>query len=260
VGLAAGLAACGARDRIADAARQPNAATPERAYSAPPTVTTASRLAGGRIQLEGRARPGAQVRLATPAGAAILARADGRGAWRLRLPPDVGLRLFGLSMSEGARIVQAEGYLAVTPRGAAAQLRAGAGAVVLSPGGAAPHILAVDFDRQGGAVVSGDGAPGTPVILKADGSPRGQLRVDAGGRFSLALNEPLTPGDHRLEAVGPGPGAASAAVTVPVSAAAPLTQGPFRAARAPFGWRIDWMTPGGGVQTSLIIAPQEAAS
>jgi hypothetical protein len=73
----------------------------------------------------------------------------------------------------------------------------------------------------------------------------------------MALNEPLTPGDHRLEAMG---GKTAAAVTVPVSAAAALTDGPFRAVRTPFGWRIDWMTPGGGVQTTLLITPGEAMS
>jgi len=226
---------------------------------------TAVATVAGRTLLEGRAAPDAQVRLATPAGAAVLAKADGGGQWRLRLPPGAGLRLFGLSMTEGERTVQSEGYLAVAPAGGvralAAQLRAGAGALVLTDippvSGAAPHILAVDFDRQGGAVVSGGGAPGADVILKVDGAPHGRLRVDAGGRFSMALNEPLTPGDHRLEAVGAD---VSAAVNVPVSAAAPLTAGPFLAARTPFGWRIDWMTPGGGVQTTFLIAPSETMS
>ena len=44
------------------------------------------------------------------------------------------------------------------------------------------------------------------------------------------------------------------------SAAAPLTAGPFLAARTASGWRIDWMTPGGGVQTTFLIAPPETMS
>ena len=41
---------------------------------------------------------------------------------------------------------------------------------------------------------------------------------------------------------------------MPVSAAPDLTV-PFRAARSGAAWRIDWMTPGGGVQSSLILDP-----
>jgi hypothetical protein len=256
--LLSALAACEARNRVADTeGKSAGATTPERAYSAPPAVTAATRLSGGRILLEGQAQPGTRIRLATPAGAAILDEANWQGRWLTRVPASSNLRLFGLSMTAGARTVQAEGYLAVTPRGVAAQLRAGAGARVLAVGGGTTRILAVDFDHQGGAVVSGTGHPGAPLIIKTDGGSRAQLRIDADGRFSMALNEPLTPGDHRLEAVD---GDTAAVVTVPVSAAAALTDGPFRAARTPFGWRIDWMTPGGGVQTTLLITPREAVA
>ena len=36
----------------------------------------------------------------------------------------------------------------------------------------------------------------------------------------------------------------------------PRTQpldGPYFAASVPFGWRIDWTTPGGGSQTTLLL-------
>ena len=42
-------------------------------------------------------------------------------------------------------------------------------------------------------------------------------------------------------------------MTIATSPAAPLVYGPVRADRTPMGWRIDWMTPGGGVQTTLLI-------
>jgi len=38
---------------------------------------------------------------------------------------------------------------------------------------------------------------------------------------------------------------------------APLTLGHYRAAREKDGWRIDWMTPGGGAQATLLLAPEE---
>jgi hypothetical protein len=189
--------------------------------------------------------------MATPAGQAVFARADHRGLWRIALPAAADLRLLGLSMSQGARTIQAQGYLAVTPEGDLAQLRAGAGALVVASPGGGLRILAVDFDRQGGAVVSGIGAPGVDVELAVDGAARGAARVDAGRRFVLALNEPLAPGDHRLEL---RQGAGRAEVAVSVSPPAPLIGGPFRAERVAAGWRVDWLTPGGGLQGTLIVA------
>ncbi|WP_395443792.1 hypothetical protein [Caulobacter sp. UC70_42] len=43
------------------------------------------------------------------------------------------------------------------------------------------------------------------------------------------------------------------AIAVAVSPAAPLVNGPVRADRTAAGWRVDWMTPGGGIQTTYLI-------
>ena len=167
--------------------------------------------------MAGRATAGSRVRIAAPGGDAVLARANGGGAWRAVLPGAPDVRLFGLSMIEAGRGVQAQGYLAVTPRGMAAQLRAGAGAVVMGPA-RDPRILAVDFDRKGGTVVSGMGPPMTALKVWIDGRERAEARVDAAGRFSLPLDEPLGPGAHELEV---GQGGARDAARVAVSPAAP---------------------------------------
>ncbi|MBA3812355.1 MAG: hypothetical protein H0X27_12065 [Caulobacteraceae bacterium] len=186
----------------------------------------------------------------------MTAQADGAGAWRAVLPASPVVRLFGLSMIEAGRPLQAQGYVAVTPEGSAAQLRAGAGAVVMGAPTREPRILAVDFDRKGGTVVSGAGPPMAAPKLRIDGRERGDVRTDAAGRFSLALNEPLAPGSHELEV---GQGAPRDPVRAIVSPAESLTLAPFVAARTETGWRIDWMTPGGGVQTTLLIAPRGPA-
>ena len=170
------------------------------------------------------------------------------------IPGAGDVRLYGLSMSDGARTIQSQGYLAVTPEGEVAQLRAGGGGLAFTGAVRGLRILTIDFDDQGGAVVSGNGTPGGGVGLTVDGAPRGSAAVDAQGRFTLALNEPLAPGDHRVEATQ---GAARASAAVQVSPAAPLTGGPFRAERTGPGWRIDWITPGGGVQSTLILTGRE---
>lgn len=250
------LCACGARNTGAADAR---AAAVAAANATPPSLTSADVAPEGHIDLVGRAAPNSRVRLATPQGQAQFAAADDNGAWRVILPASTQLRLFGLSMqdADGKRTVQSEGYLAVSPEGDAAQLRSGAGAVVAMRGSTGVRILAVDFDRQGGAVISGQASPGVSIITRVDGVQRGQGPSDAQGRFSMALSEPLARGSHDIEVADGGNRARAAAL---VSPAAALTQAPFRAERSPTGWRIDWMTPGGGVQSTLMITTSEPST
>jgi hypothetical protein len=179
--------------------------------------------------------------------------ASGKGAWRARLPASDAVRLFGLAAIDHGRTVQSEGYLAVTPGGLSAQLRAGAGARVIVAKGPL-RILSIDFDRKGGVVVSGIGPPGATVSLMADGAARGRVLADADGRFTFPFDEPLTSGSHTLEAVD---GAARSGASVILTPPAPLTAGPYRAAREADGWRIDWLTPGGGAQATILLTPEE---
>jgi hypothetical protein len=251
----AGLAACGPKPRTeVQKTEQGGETAPGRAYVAPPSLLSAARTSGGRIALSGAAAPGSRVRLATPAGAVVFADVDAKGAWHAVAPASPDVRLFGLSMTDKDRTVQAEGYIALMPDGAAAQLRAGAGAIAFGQATRDLRIAAVDFDRQGAAVVSGMGSPGAAITVRADGIQRGQASVDADGRFTLPLTDPLTPGDHQLEATDTDH---KVTATATLSPAPPLAHGPFRAAKSATGWRIDWLTPGGGVQTTLLIQTAE---
>lgn len=247
--------ACGPGTAPAAAAAASHREVAEQAYRPPPATVAVERLATGGVRLAGVADPGAQVRLATPAGSAISTVADRQGGWVLFTPPAAEPRLFGLSMVEGEHVIRAEGYLVVTPRATAAQLRAGAGARVLGPPAASARIEAVDFDRKGGAVISGLGAPGERLSLSVDGAPRGRLTAGTDGRFSLALDEPLAVGARHLD-VSDAHGVSG--WVVEVSPAAPLADSAFRATRAASGWRIDWLTPGGGVQTTILAGQGEA--
>lgn len=256
--LVSALAGCApAPGAQTNQARSPESTEAERSYSAPPAVVGAQRLTGGRVLLSGVAPAMVRVRLASPAGVANFTSADRAGAWRLVLPAASDLRLFGLSASRSDRSIQAEGYLAVTPNGLAAQLRAGSGAVVLDGRQSKVAVLAADFDRKGGVVLSGMAPPGATISLAVDGATRGPTRAGADGRYLLALNEPLRPGDHVL-AVASGGENETTALTI--SPAEPLTTGPFRAYRAPGAWRVDWLTPGGGVQSTVLFDLAEPGS
>jgi hypothetical protein len=251
--LAGVLAACG--DRRGATAQRPTGspAEGEAAYRPPPVANFSQRLAGGMILVGGSADPGTHVRLSSPDGMITPASESGPGAWRARLPPSQTVRLFGLAAVDHGRTVQSEGYLAVTPGGSSAQLRAGAGARVIAPRGVL-RILAIDFDRKGGVVMSGAGSPGETVSIVADAVPRGRVQVDADGRFTFPFDEPLSLASHSFEAQDRQ---TRSQASVTLAPPAPITVGPYRAVRESGGWRIDWLTPGGGAQATLLLAPEE---
>ena len=243
VALAAATACAPRPDR---GASEPDAPA-EAGYLTPPVVQSA-RAGPDGVTLAGRAAPEARVRLATPAGEARVVAADREGAWSLTLPPARDARIYGLSMTAGARQVQAQGYLLVGPGGQAAVLRAGAGAVRLDrPGGYG--IGAFDFDRGGGAVLSGWAPPRAVVLVRLDGGQAAEGRADEAGRFEIPL-PPIGGGVHRLQIYGDG---FQDEARVQTGAAAPLAGGPLRSQLSGSGLRADWMTPGGGVQSTVLI-------
>jgi len=243
---AAVLSACGRRPPPPPA--NPQAAAAKADYAASPEVRSA-RMTGGAATLEGSAAPGAVVRLATPAGAAVTTRADVSGRWRLAIPAAPEARIFGLSQRAGGRLVQAQGYVLLSPDGKAALLRAGAGATRLDPA-AGPRLGALDFDRDGAAIVSGAAPPGAWISLRLDGRQAAEARADAAGRYDVALTR-LAHGSHVLQVVGDG---FSSAARVEISPAAPLVAGPLHSQFTKGGGlRADWLTPGGGEQSTVLL-------
>jgi len=246
-----GLVACGPRRAARDdhGPAKAASATGETAYRRPPGVTRVIAEPAGRIRLEGTADPVSRVRLASPFGQSLFSKADAQGVWRLSLPPSAHLRLFSLSMVEDAGAVQAEGYLAVAP-GLAAQLRAGDGALMLTPPRATLAVTALDFDRKGAAVVSGHAPAGSTVSLAIDAKAAGEVAADSQGAFTFDLGEPLTPGPHDIRVAA---GASSSLAQADATPGEPPASGPFAATPLGSGWRIVWMPPGGGLQTTLLF-------
>ena len=226
----------------------------QNGYVAPPRFTAAARLSDGETEIVGRADANSHVRLSTPDGATFDAVTDSRGAFSLAVPAAKTVRLFGLSEDKDARRVQGEGYLAVMPSPGrpAVMLRAGVGAQAPGPPPALARITAVDFDAGGTGVASGLARPGTVLKLFLDGAARadGEVRADGQGRFSFALATALKPGDHDLLIQFSG---GEDHVRFNVSPSEPISGLPFRAERQTGDWRIDWLTPGGGEQTTLIM-------
>lgn len=241
------LTACGSepapKSEVAAAAQ-----APEAAYTASPMAREA-RLEGAGLVLAGVAAPGAEVRLAAPTGEAVTAKAGQDGRWRIALPAPAAAQVFGLSATGGGRTVQSQGYVLIAPGGRAAVLRGGAGAVRLDPR-SGPAIETFDFDREGGAVVTGRAPPNALIDLRLNGRQAAEGRSDGAGRFEISLPQPVASGRHRLEVEGDG---FTSETTVSVSPPADLDAGPLRAQPTAEGLRADWLTPGGGVQSTLIL-------
>jgi hypothetical protein len=223
-----------------------DAAGADSGYLPPPSVLQATAGAEG-VVLSGAAQAGSPVRLAEPGGEARTVTADGGGRWAVRLPAAAEARIFGLSAPVEGRRVQAEGYLLVGPKGQAALLRAGGAALRLDAPERA-RIAALDFDAEGGGLLSGFAAAGTDVAVRLDGRPAGDARADADGRFTIGLPR-LSSGSHRIEATGVG---LNSTVLCDSSPAAPLAAGPLRSQLTQGGLRADWLTPGGGVQSTFL--------
>lgn len=247
-----GLAACGEAPQAPWKAAPPKGgpSAAEARYIAPPAVTAAAPDSGA-VRLSGGAAPGATVMLGTPTGETLTAKADAEGRWTVAAPTPRAVTLYGLFMQVGERRVNAEGYLVLTPDGRAAELRAGGGARVLAPASRPPVILAIDYDSDGGAVVSGVGTARADVGLRVNRTAAGNSTVGEDGRFAIALGRPLTAGSHEFEVAGEGGEDLAVAAT---QRSGGLGEAVYRATPSDGGWRIDWRTPAGGLQTTLLLA------
>lgn len=254
VGLLLVLAACGPGEHEdawrGEAPKAPADPAADAGYLKPPMLLASQAQAGGGILLTGQSEPGSTVRLGSPTGEAFTVTAGPDGRWTTRLAVAETVRLYGLSMkADNDRQIQAQGYLAILPDGRAAQLRAGAGAFVVGPGSTEPRLLTVDFDRDGAATIGGTARPVSGVSLRIDRTARGAGKTDREGVYHLAVDHPLGPGRHSVEIAGES---GEQTLVLPITPAAPLSSA-FRAGREAAGWRIDWNTPGGGVQSTLIL-------
>lgn len=247
------LAACNRPSADWREDRSAAAQDPPSGYLRPPQIAQAARGPDGGTVLSGQAEPDVRLRLASPDGGAYGATADDAGRWSLALPASAQVRLFGLSEETAGRVVQGEGYIAVLPAPSrpAVVLRGGAGAALLEQSPTL-QIAAVDFDAAGGAVVTGTAAPGAAIRGAVDGTAAGETHASPSGRFSMALAASLHAGAHKVEVASPN---GHALAQVLVSAPRPAGDVPYVGQRLDGAWRIDWLTPGGGPQSTVVFDP-----
>jgi hypothetical protein len=224
----------------------------EAGYVQPPRPTRAARAGAGGVTIAGLADPQDRIRLSAPGGEAFGGAADGAGRWAITVPMQGQVRLFGVAEELAGRAVQAEGYVAVTPSPGqpAVLLRAGVGAQALAPPPAHPRLTAVDCDGAGWVVISGLARPGATLHLTIDGGGGGDAQADGAGRFSITPGAAMGAGDHVAVLQSGGD---LERLMFTIDAPTPVSGAPFRGRRQADRWRIDWATPGGGLQTTYVL-------
>jgi len=245
------LAGCNRGDQTLASA--PASSDGQAGYAAPPLIQSAQRI-GDQVVISGTADAGGRLRLQAPEGDAFGGTTGADGTWAMPAPTDGRPRLYAVGEDLGGSILRADAVVAALPSGRpAALLRAGVGSLVLGPLGTAPQIEAVDYDAGGWAFVSVHGRPDEPLKLLVDGRPVADIKANSRGHFDQALKPAdLSAGVHQLQLLSSS-GAGEAQITV--SPAPDLGGRPYLARRQGAAWRIDWKTPGGGVQTSVIPDP-----
>ena len=132
----------------------------------------------------------------------------------------------------------------------AAPARSGQGADTLS-------IDVIDYDTQGGVIISGRARPGARLRIYLDNQPAGTAEADAKGRWRFTPKAPLAPGTYalRVDQVETG-GKVIARVEIPFTRAAALASLPGESVIVvqPGNslWRIARRSYGRGVQYTVI--------
>lgn len=218
---------------------------------------TRTTLSDRSFSVSGSAAKGARIRLSSPEGQAFGTTADDSGLWQIEVPRNTAMAqqatLFGLSEDIEGRIIQAEFYVALLPdpKVPVVLLRAGTGAQTLSQG-AAFAITTADFDGAGGITVSGFAPAGKPIRASVNDSEAVESWVGQDGRFSVGLTPSAPTVSRRIQILS---GIDQRTLTLEVSAHR-LPSGTLAdTTRLADGWRIDWTTPSGGIQTTFVQSP-----
>lgn len=245
VGASLGLAAC---QPAAKAEKDGPAALLEAGYSPTPVITSVTSEASDSLLISGQARPDGRVRFLYGQQRAVGVTADSKGHFVAELPVNPQGSVFDVSMEDSGRLMHAEGRLFVPPGqpSKAVMMRPGSPSL---PVAATPGIFAVDYDAAGALAIAGRVAPKTHVRLTIDGVGIDRTS-DAGGYFT-AVMQIAAPGDSAMPialSVDAGGSVWQRNVTVTRAAAGSDQVTPIAE-----GWRVDWVLPGGGMQTTLVF-------
>jgi hypothetical protein len=260
-------------EHAAPAPAAPETAPPANHITAgvPPTFDIVRVDRTGSAVLAGRAAPGAAVRLFANGTEIATATANSRGEWTMvvETPLKAGNQELTLkALLEGSKALASEQkvVVAVPARHDALPL------VVLDQPGAASRILqgpglqaeegalalsSVDYDKEGGIILSGQAAPGTALRIYLDNEELGTAKADREGHWTLKVEKSVLPGVYTLRVDELTPkGKVDRRVELPFERASPedlmFTEGKVIVQPGNSLWRISRFIYGEGLRYTVI--------
>lgn len=244
--LLAFVAACKEKPKVAEATSAMEAA----GYWRAPEITGVDQTGSNMFVVTGQTIANARVRFGYSGQRAVGVTSDSKGRFRAELPSSPEGGLFDLSTEDGGRSMHADGRLFI-PAGApekAVLMRPGAPSLALFNDLTA--VAVIDYDRAGALAIAGRVAPTTTIEVILNGEIRARTTSDDRGFYTATTQiEP--------------PGKSETANSLSVMAGGKETVRNFndsvvatdndRISRFADGWRVDWVLPGGGMQTTLVF-------
>ncbi len=166
----------------------------------------------GSAVLAGRAQAGAAVRLFANGKEIATATANKRGEWTMvvETPLEAGNQELTLKahVKGGDAVASEQKVVVAVPArhdalplvvldqpGAASRILQGPG---LEPDEGALALSSVDYDRQGGIILSGQAEPGTALRIYLDNEELGTATTGKDGRWTLKVEKSVLPGVYTL--------------------------------------------------------------
>jgi len=240
------LAGCQEKPKATEATSALEAA----GYWRAPEITGVDQAGSNMFVVSGQTIPNARVRFSYSGQRAVGVTSDSKGRFRAELPSGLNGGLFDLSTEDSGRTMHADGRLFI-PAGVPAK------AVLMRPG--APSlslfndltaVAVIDYDQAGALAIAGRVAPTTAIEVVLNGEIRARTTSDDRG-FYTATTQIDPPQDSET------------ANTLSVMAGGKENVRNFkdsridgegdRITRFEDGWRVDWVLPGGGMQTTLVF-------
>lgn len=243
------LAACQpSRPKTAD---DEESALREAGYARAPVITGVNQSDPSTFVVTGLATQNGRVRVVYQSSHSVGVTADSKGRFRADVPAAAPGGIYDLSMDDNGRSMHADGRLFV-PQGhpeKAVLLRSGTPSQSLL--NANTVVAVIDIGGNGGAAVTGRVAPNSDVKIFEGTDLRGQARSDAQGNYSITtriLPPTETPATWSFT-VQTG----NASLNENVVVSLPNSAARDQISAVDDGWRVDWVLPGGGMQSSFVF-------
>jgi hypothetical protein len=240
------LAACQEKPKTTEATSALEAA----GYWRAPEITGVDQAGSNMFVVTGQTIANARVRFSYAGNRAVGVTSDSKGRFRAELPSGPNGGLFDLSTEDSGRSMHADGRLFI-PAGApgkAVLMRPGAPSLALFNDLTA--VAVIDYDRAGALAIAGRVAPTTAIEVVLNGEIRARTTSDDRG-FYTATTQIAPP--NETEAANSLSIMAGGKEAVRYFKDSRIAGEDDRITRFEDGWRVDWVLPGGGMQTTLVF-------